>query len=273
MAKTRPAVRGIAAGVGFSLKKMDPDSAALSHLDQTLASASVKKIVRPKTETAVSEFKSLGSEAMPLTGTMLVKFRQHFNKIPVYGSLVTVELDKNHEFLAINSSLGDGYTCLLIRYLTLNKGNVTVKKTLLAVFCGLTLMISAYSTAHADDGMDMFIIRSTDKSPDALSEALKAYSEKANWQFFEPTKVKKGEVTLIKICIPQVGVKLWPLGLHIAAMLPCGNLAAYKGKDGKTEVSMLKASYMYKIYPNPVVEEAVKVAEPLLNKMLDEVTK
>ena len=32
----------------------------------------------------------------------------------------------------------------------------------------------------------MFIIRSTGKSPDALSEALKAYSEKANWQFFEP---------------------------------------------------------------------------------------
>ncbi len=104
--KGRPAVRGIAAGRGFSLKKMDPESAALSHLDQALASTSVKKFVRPKTETAESEFKSLGSEAMPLTGTMLVKFRQHFNKIPVYGSLVTVELDRNNVCLAINSSLG-----------------------------------------------------------------------------------------------------------------------------------------------------------------------
>lgn len=106
LVKSRPAFRGIAAVAAFSLKKMDPESAALSHLDHALESDSVKKFVRPKIETAESEFKSLGSEAMPLTGTMLVKFRQQFNKIPVYGSLVTVELDKNNECLAINSSLG-----------------------------------------------------------------------------------------------------------------------------------------------------------------------
>lgn len=106
LAKARPAFRGIAAGAAFSLKKMDPESAALIHLNHALESSSVKKFVRPKIETAESEFKSLGSEAMPLTGTMLVKFRQQFNKIPVYGSLVTVELDKNNECLAINSSLG-----------------------------------------------------------------------------------------------------------------------------------------------------------------------
>ncbi len=107
LAKSRPAFRGIAAGAAFSLKKMDAETAALNHLDHALESDAVKKFVRPKIETAASEFKSLGSEAMPLTGTMLVKFRQHFNKIPVYGSLVTVELDKNNECLAINSSLGE----------------------------------------------------------------------------------------------------------------------------------------------------------------------
>jgi len=106
LAKTRPSFRGVAARTVLNLKKMDPESAALAHLDHALESDSVKKFVRPKIETAESEFKSLGSEAMPLTGTMLVKFRQHFNKIPVYGSLVTVELDKNNECLAINSSLG-----------------------------------------------------------------------------------------------------------------------------------------------------------------------
>ena len=106
LAKSRPAFRGIAAGAGFNFKKMDAESAALIHLDHALESSSVKKFVRPKIETAESEFKSLGSEAMPLTGTTLVKFRQQFNKIPVYGSLVTVELDKNNECLAINSSLG-----------------------------------------------------------------------------------------------------------------------------------------------------------------------
>jgi Zn-dependent metalloprotease len=106
LAKSRPAFRGIAVGTPFSLKKMDPESAALHYLDHALESDSVKKFVRPKIETADSEFRSLGSEVMPLTGTKLVKFRQHFNKIPVYGSLVTVELDKNNECLSINSSLG-----------------------------------------------------------------------------------------------------------------------------------------------------------------------
>ncbi|MGZ8366104.1 MAG: hypothetical protein ACXWWG_07310 [Nitrospira sp.] len=33
LAKTRPTFRGIAAGAAFGLKKMDPESAALSHLD------------------------------------------------------------------------------------------------------------------------------------------------------------------------------------------------------------------------------------------------
>jgi len=106
LAKSRPAARGIAASGAFSMRKMDPESAALSHLDHALESDSVKKFVRPKIETGESEFKGIGSEAMPLTGTVLVKFRQHFNKIPVYGSLITVELDRNNECLAINSSLG-----------------------------------------------------------------------------------------------------------------------------------------------------------------------
>ncbi|MDD4979335.1 MAG: M4 family metallopeptidase [Gallionella sp.] len=106
LAKSRPAVRGFAAGAAFSLKSMDAESAALSHLEHALASAAVKKFTRPKIETAESEFKSLGSEVVPLTGTTLVKFRQQFNKIPVYGSLVIVELGKNNQCLAINSSLG-----------------------------------------------------------------------------------------------------------------------------------------------------------------------
>jgi len=106
LAKARAPIRGIAASATFGLKKLDVESAALRHLDQALESDSVKKFVRPKIETAVSEFRSLGIEAMPLTGSMLVKFRQEFNKIPVYGSLVSVELDKNNECLAINSSLG-----------------------------------------------------------------------------------------------------------------------------------------------------------------------
>jgi Zn-dependent metalloprotease len=35
----------------------------------------------------------------------MVKFRQTFNKIPVYGSYVTVELDKDNKCIGINSSM------------------------------------------------------------------------------------------------------------------------------------------------------------------------
>lgn len=105
LAKTRAAVRGLAAGPA-RLSKLAPEAAALDHLDEALASDAIKTFVRPKIETAESEFKSIGNEASPLTGSMVVKFRQLFNKIPVYGSLVTVELDKNNACLGINSTLG-----------------------------------------------------------------------------------------------------------------------------------------------------------------------
>ena len=42
----------------------------------------------PKVGETESSFKSLGVETVPLTGTKFVKFRQHVNGIPVYGSLV-----------------------------------------------------------------------------------------------------------------------------------------------------------------------------------------
>ncbi|MCD6029606.1 MAG: putative metalloprotease, partial [Thermomicrobiales bacterium] len=37
----------------------------------------------------------------------VVKFRQHYHKIPIYGSLATVELDENNGLLAINTSTGE----------------------------------------------------------------------------------------------------------------------------------------------------------------------
>ncbi|MGB9149823.1 MAG: M4 family metallopeptidase [Burkholderiales bacterium] len=106
MARERPAVRGFAAGAALKLKHLGAETAALKHLDQAFESDTIKKFVRPKIDTEESDFKSLGSEVMPLVGTTVVKFTQRFNKIPVYGSFVTVELDKNNECLAINSTLG-----------------------------------------------------------------------------------------------------------------------------------------------------------------------
>jgi Zn-dependent metalloprotease len=85
---------------------LGPEAAALEHLDKAFANDRLPKLVKPMAGRMQSEFKSVGAEAMPLTGTTIVKFRQYFDKIPVYGSLVTVELDKRNACLGINSSLG-----------------------------------------------------------------------------------------------------------------------------------------------------------------------
>ncbi len=98
----RPATRGARSPVAG----LAPEAAALAYLDQALVNEKLASFVRPSAGAVPSEFKSLGTEALPLSGTTVVKFRQTFNKIPVYGSLVTVELDKRNACVGINSSLG-----------------------------------------------------------------------------------------------------------------------------------------------------------------------
>src|SRR5687767_6562486 len=68
----------------------DPELAARRYVDQALAAPQVP-MTAPNVQGAEVEFKSLGVEEQPLTGTRTVKFRQQYHKIPVYGSLVTVE--------------------------------------------------------------------------------------------------------------------------------------------------------------------------------------
>jgi Zn-dependent metalloprotease len=85
---------------------VDPETAARRYLDLALGSPAVSSFTAPVADEVPSEFKSLDTETIPLTGTTMVKFRQYFSKIPVYGSLVTVELDESNKLLGINSALG-----------------------------------------------------------------------------------------------------------------------------------------------------------------------
>jgi len=103
---SRPQFAGFSEISTSRLTKLDPESAAQLYLNQALDSNDVPQFTAPELDGAASEFKSLGTESIPLTGTRIVKFRQYFHKIPVYGSLVTVELDEKNECLSINSALG-----------------------------------------------------------------------------------------------------------------------------------------------------------------------
>lgn len=90
----------------MGIANTDPETLARGYLQQSLASESVPSFTSPETNDSKSEYKSLGTETLPLTNTKTVKFRQIYNGVPVYSSLVTVELDENNEFLSINSALG-----------------------------------------------------------------------------------------------------------------------------------------------------------------------
>ena len=87
------------------LHRLDPESAAKRILAHALASDSAPDLSAPTAGGIESSFKSLGVETVPLTGTTTVKFRQQLRGIPVYGSLVTVELDENNEMVSLNSHL------------------------------------------------------------------------------------------------------------------------------------------------------------------------
>lgn len=85
---------------------MDAESAARLYLKQALESSSVPELTAPVADGVESEFRSLGTEYVPLTETTMVRFRQHLNRIPVYGSLVTVELDEGNELLGVDYASG-----------------------------------------------------------------------------------------------------------------------------------------------------------------------
>lgn len=88
------------------VSNLDPESVAVRYLRQALASRAVPSLTAPTSDGIESQFKSLGTETVPLTGTKTVKFRQTVGGIPIYGSLVTVELDDANSMVSLNSSLG-----------------------------------------------------------------------------------------------------------------------------------------------------------------------
>lgn len=139
--------------------------------------------------------------------------------------------------------------------------------------CASLLAIPLTSLAQSPaPGPDMILTTATMKTPDQVVDAVKSYSEAKKWMYMGANKAKQGEVTMVKVCIPQVGQLLWPIGLHLSALLPCGNIGVYQNK-GQTEISMLHPRYMQVLYPHAEVEKAVNVATPLLTEMLTAVAK
>lgn len=106
LAKERPTTPMFSFAPGMTAETLDPETIAQMYLQQALSSSAVPAFTAPVINKVESEYKSLGTETIPLTGTTTVKFRQTLNKLPVYGSLVTVELDEKHKLVGIYASTG-----------------------------------------------------------------------------------------------------------------------------------------------------------------------
>jgi Zn-dependent metalloprotease len=108
----RPMLRALAAETAvhptFALSRgaqaeVSPEAAARAYVEQALRSKTVKDFNAPSPD---SDLKLINTEMVALTGTKVVKFRQRFNNVQVYGSLISVELDENNKLIGINSSMG-----------------------------------------------------------------------------------------------------------------------------------------------------------------------
>ena len=94
-----------AAAARASVTALDAETAARHYLANALASEQLPTFPAGGPTDEKSDFKLIAVEAVPLTGTQMVKFCQYYRRTPVYGSLVAVELDKKNELVSINSSI------------------------------------------------------------------------------------------------------------------------------------------------------------------------
>jgi hypothetical protein len=69
-----------------------------------------------------------------------------------------------------------------------------MKTMLLALSAGLAVMLPG-PAAWSADVKDLFVIRSSAKPPDLLTDAIKTCAEEKKWLFLGANKVKQGQVT------------------------------------------------------------------------------
>lgn len=129
----------------------------------------------------------------------------------------------------------------------------------------------ATGPARAGAPNDNFWVRSSQKTPEQVVAAIKSYTEGRKWLYLAEFKIKGGEVIAVKVCYPAIGKDIFAAGMHVAAMMPCGNLAIYN--EGGTKVAMLHPKFMTVLYPDENLARAVQVVTPLFEEMLAEVVR
>lgn len=93
----------------MALHKMSPVEIGRSYLQTMMDDREIALVSMPKNTVGATQdrvsFKELKSEFDPLTEVHFVKFRQLIDKVPVYGSFVSMAVDEDRNILNFNSTL------------------------------------------------------------------------------------------------------------------------------------------------------------------------
>ena len=133
-------------------------------------------------------------------------------------------------------------------------------------------MLAVAGCATPGPPQEIYVTRTTAKSPADLHQAIRQYVGQKGWLYINDNKLKGGEITQVRICDPKAASNIWSAGLKVSAMMPCGHMSIYQ-EGGATKVTMLHPRFLTMLDPHPAVRElADAVTAPYL-AMMDDVTR
>ncbi|KPQ05610.1 MAG: protein of unknown function DUF302 [Rhodobacteraceae bacterium HLUCCA12] len=126
----------------------------------------------------------------------------------------------------------------------------------------------ATSAASADE---MFITHQLDMDRAEAVAAIRDHvAAEEDWLFLAEFGLADGAVMALKVCYLPLGPDIVEAGLHVMAMMPCGNMAFYETDDGGTEMSMLDLAFMSELSDAPSLERAVDTGRPAFAALLSD---
>ncbi len=125
--------------------------------------------------------------------------------------------------------------------------------------------------AGATTADEMFITHELDMArTDAVAAVRERVEAEEDWLFLAEFGLAGGAVTALKICYLPLGPDIVEAGLHVMAMMPCGNMAFYETEDGSTGFSMLDLRFMTELSDAPSLETAVETGRPAFAELLSD---
>jgi hypothetical protein len=134
---------------------------------------------------------------------------------------------------------------------------------------GLATAVGAMSGAAAAD--EMFVTHDLDMGRvEAVAAIRDRVAADDDWLFLAEFGLAGGNVTALKICYLPLGPDIVAAGLHVMAMMPCGNMAFYEAGDGGTVLSMLDLRFMTELSDAPTLASAVETGKPAFDALLSD---